>query len=166
MSSTSSDGPPFVLVHANDAEVLGDRPTTIQLLADGGPDGRISVARTRMGKGTEGPPPHHHRGGPELFFIIEGGLHVLAGEEVVTIRDGDYLFVPPHMPHAFATPDDTGVDMLFLMPGIERFEYFRLGDRVRTGEARIEELLESMEGFDNHLEDSPVWREFRAGRAG
>jgi quercetin dioxygenase-like cupin family protein len=121
-----------LLVHATDAEVLGLDPNTIQLLADGSSDGAISAVRTRMAKGTEGPPAHYHKGAPEIFFIIEGGLHVLAGEDVVTMREGDYLLVPPQTTHAFCTPDDAGVDMLFLMPGIERFEYFPVTESVEV----------------------------------
>jgi mannose-6-phosphate isomerase-like protein (cupin superfamily) len=157
----SADSQQIVLVRADDAEVLGLGTNTIQLLADGGSDGRISAARTKMAKGIDGPPPHHHKSAPEVFFIIEGALHVLTGQQVVTIGEGDYLLVPPHMPHAFATPEDRGVDMLFIMAGIERFEYFRLGARVLKGQAGLEEILESQDRFDNHFEDSPVWREFR-----
>jgi quercetin dioxygenase-like cupin family protein len=157
-----------LLVHATDAEVLGLDPNTIQLLADGSSDGAISAVRTRMAKGTEGPPAHYHKGAPEIFFIIEGGLHVLAGEDVVTMREGDYLLVPPQTTHAFCTPDDAGVDMLFLMPGIERFEYFRLGDRIRRGEADLAEIVgpEAQDRFDNHFQDSTTWRQFRSGHAG
>jgi mannose-6-phosphate isomerase-like protein (cupin superfamily) len=159
---TSGDAQP-VLVRADDAETLGVAPATIQLLADGDPaSGAVSVARSRLGKGTDGPPPHYHGGSAEIFFIIEGGLHVLAGERVITVAEGDFLLVPPNTAHAFCTPADTGVDMLFLMPGAERFEYFRLGDRIRQGNARPQELLDTQDRFDNHFLDSPVWRQFRS----
>jgi mannose-6-phosphate isomerase-like protein (cupin superfamily) len=160
--SINSGAPEPLVVRASDAEILGVAPDTIQLLADGGVDGGISAARSKLGKATDGPPPHYHARSSELFFIVEGGLHVLAGQEVLTLGAGDYLVVPPNTPHAFRTPDDTGVDMLFLMPGVERFEYFRLGDRIRRGQASPQEFLATQDRFDNYFQDSAVWRQFQS----
>jgi hypothetical protein len=70
--------------------------------------------------------------------------------------------VPPYTPHTFATGEDTGVDMLFPMPGTARFEYFRLAERIARGEASPEEFVRTQDRFDNHLRDSEVWREFLA----
>jgi mannose-6-phosphate isomerase-like protein (cupin superfamily) len=158
---TTIDPNDAVLVRANDAELLGVAPNTIQLLADGD-NGGMSAIRSKLRKGTEGPPPHYHAGAAEIFFILEGGLHVLTGQRVVTVGEGDFLLVPPNTPHTFATPGDTGVDMLFLMPEARRFDYFRLVDRVRRGEAGPGELLETQDRFDNHFQDSQVWRDFLA----
>ncbi|MGS2645462.1 cupin domain-containing protein [Streptosporangium sp. G12] len=161
----SSHGRP-VLVRAGEAEILGDPPNTMELLADAETTGRlVSAIRTKIGKDTDGPPPHYHNGAPEIFYIVDGGLHVLTGDQVVTVETGDFLLVPPRTPHAFSTPAHTGVDMLIFKPGAERFDYFRLGDRVRRGEASPQEILGSQDRFDNHFHDSPVWRRFRDGRA-
>lgn len=151
---------PF-LVRADDAEVLGAAPMSIRLLADGdGNGGGISASRTVMAKGTQGALPHHHEHTMEMFFIIEGGLHVLTGNRVVTARTGDFLLVPPNTTHAFATPEDTGVDMLFLMPGVARADYFRMIDRIRNGTADPQEILDSADVFDNHFHPSPEWEKF------
>jgi quercetin dioxygenase-like cupin family protein len=164
MSLIHPDNLQPVVVHSADAELLGTAPNTIQLLADGGTTGGVlSAVRSRMSKGTDGPAPHYHAAQPELFFIIEGRLNVLVGERVVTVGEGDFLLVPPHMPHAFSTPEDSGVDLLFLMPTVDRFEYFRLVDQVRQGKASPREILDSQDRFDNHFLDSPVWRQFRSG---
>jgi mannose-6-phosphate isomerase-like protein (cupin superfamily) len=152
-----------VVVRAGDAEILGIAPNTIQLLADGATTGGVlSAIRSRMTSGADGPAPHYHAIAPELFFIISR-LHVLVGERVVTVSEGDFLMVPPGMPHAFSTPGDSGVDMLFLMPKVDRFEYFRLLDQVRQGKASPRAILDSQERFDNHFLESRVWREFRGG---
>jgi hypothetical protein len=59
------------------------------------------------------------------------------------------------------TPADTGVDLLFFMPGVARFEYFRLIGRIRSGEASPQEILDTQERFDNHFQDSAIWQRFR-----
>jgi mannose-6-phosphate isomerase-like protein (cupin superfamily) len=157
---TPGDGVP-TLVRADEAETLGLAPLTIQLLADGSDTGgAISAMRSRMGRDTDGASPHHHVRAPEIFFIIEGGLCVLTGEEIVTVGAGDFLLVPPQMPHAFRTPADSGADFLFLMPGVDRFEYFRLLDRIRLGQGSPEEILAAQERFDNHFQESAVWSRF------
>ncbi|MCP2169742.1 cupin domain-containing protein [Goodfellowiella coeruleoviolacea] len=153
-----------VLVRAADAEVLHGT-TTVHLLADGSDTGGvISAARSRMPRDTAGASPHHHRNAAEMFFVIEGGLDVLVGDRVVTARAGDFLLVPPGMAHAFRTPADTGADFLFLMPEVDRFDYFRLLNRVQQGLASPQEILDSQERFDNHFHESPVWTEHCAGR--
>ncbi|NYI06785.1 cupin domain-containing protein [Allostreptomyces psammosilenae] len=162
MTLIGSGGTEPVLVRADDAEVLAVGGNTLRLLADGGPGGAPSAIRSTMASNTDGPAPHYHDHAPEIFFIIEGGLHVLVGERVVTAREGDYLLVPPGTTHTFRTPADTGVDMLFLMPGAERFEYFRLAERISRGLADPREVLDSQDLFDNHFVDSAPWHDFRS----
>jgi mannose-6-phosphate isomerase-like protein (cupin superfamily) len=152
-----------VLVQADAAETL--LGGGISLLADGSDtDGAISANRTRLGPGVGGPPPHYHRGSAEIFFVIDGSLQALAGDRVVTLNGGDFLVVPKNMPHAFATPAQTSADVLIVFaPGMQdRFDYFRLTDRVMEGQASPQEILDSQERFDNHFLDSPIWRQARA----
>lgn len=148
-----------LLVRGAEAEVVGAGPLMTRLLADGdATDGAVSAIHTTMGRGTDGARPHYHTGSAEIFFIIDGGLRVLAGERIVAAGTGDLIVVPPNTPHAFRTPDDTGVDMLIIKPNAERFEYFRLLDRVMKGEASPAEILDNQDRFDNHFVDSPLWR--------
>ncbi|QKG18640.1 hypothetical protein ACTIVE_0274 [Actinomadura verrucosospora] len=153
-----------MLVRAGEAEILGDPPNTMKLLADATTTGGlVSAIRSKIGKGVDGPPPHYHHDAAEIFYVIDGGLHVLTGDRIVTIAAGDFLLVPPRTPHAFSTPAHTGVDMLIVKPGAERFDYFRLGDRVRRGQAKPQEILASQDLYDNHFHDSPIWRRFLDG---
>lgn len=152
-----------ILVRAGQAELLGTEDVGMRLLADGGTPGAVSTIRTRMAQGQTGPPPHFHANAPEMFFILDGRLDVLVGERIVTAGTGDLLVVPAGLTHAFRTPADSGVDMLFMMSGAERFDYFRLTDRVRRGLAEPTEILDTQERFDNHFLDSPVWNRYLAG---
>jgi mannose-6-phosphate isomerase-like protein (cupin superfamily) len=126
--------------------------------------GRFSANRTFLPAGAEGPPPHFHTGSAELFFVLAGTLRVLAGDEIVDLTANDFLLIPPYMPHAWAATADVPADVLVTFtPGIERFEYFRLGDRIRRGTADPREILDTQDRFDNHFVDSAVWRRDRTG---
>ncbi|HEX2285326.1 MAG TPA: cupin domain-containing protein [Mycobacterium sp.] len=130
------------------------------LLADADTtDGAFNANRTIIAPGSAGPPPHFHTSSAEIFFVLGGSLRALAGDRVITLDEGDFLMVPSNMPHAFATPDGVGADLLILFtPAIaERFEYFRLGERVLKGQAVPQEILMSQDRFDNHFIDSPHW---------
>jgi hypothetical protein len=82
---------------------------------------------------------------------------------VITVGKGDLVVVPPDMPHAFATMPGQSADFLIaIAPGLDRFGYFRLVERLNQGEATLQELLESQELYDNHFLDSPAWRAARA----
>jgi mannose-6-phosphate isomerase-like protein (cupin superfamily) len=168
MSFIQSAGHEAVLVRAADAEVLGQSPSTIRLLADSSATGgALSTQRVTLGQGADGATPHHHTASSELFYVLKGEAQILVGERVVTAGEGDLAIVPPNTPHAFAAAPGAGADLLIVItPGVERFDYFRLLARLGRGEATMEELLEAQERFDNHFLDSPLWRETRAGGEG
>lgn len=152
-----------LLVRHDDAEVLDTMG--VRLYADHDlTGGTLSANRAFLPAGADGPPPHYHSTSAELFYMLEGSLRVLAGEEIFVINAGDFLLIPKRMTHAWAAPADSPADVLVVFtPGIERFDYFRLGDRVRKGEASPMEILDTQERFDNHFVDSPVWRSAQRG---
>jgi uncharacterized cupin superfamily protein len=151
----------FLLTRSTDAEVLELGSTTLTLLADAdGTGGALNANRAVIEPGTAGPPPHFHNGSAEMFFVLGGRLRALAGDRVVTLDEGDFLLVPKRMPHAFATPDEVGADLLIVFtPAIaERFEYFRLGERILKGQASAQEIFTSQDRFDNHFLESAAWQ--------
>ncbi|RKN46847.1 cupin domain-containing protein [Streptomyces hoynatensis] len=153
-----------LVIRPQDAEFLGAGPDTIALLADASATGGfLGVSRTTLGRGRDGATPHYHRGSAELFFVLDGRLQVLAGEEVVEVEAGGTLVVPPHAVHAFAAAPGSAADALIVItPGVERDAYFRLLDRVRRGQADPRELLAVQERFDTHFVPSDPWRRTRA----
>ena len=90
---------------------------------------------------------------------------MLTGESVVTAAEGDLVVVPPATVHAFAAAPGGDADLLIILtPGIERFEYFRLLQRIAAGEVPLESILEVQDLYDNHFDDSPVWQQALAAR--
>ena len=153
-----------IVVREADAEVLGLAQLSTRLLADSdATGGALSVMRTTMGEGIEGARPHTHSKSAELFYVLDGQLQLLAGSQVITAGKGDLVVIPPTMAHAFATTPGHSADFLIVLaPGLERFGYFRLIERLSRGEATLEELLASQELYDNHFLESSIWRAARA----
>jgi quercetin dioxygenase-like cupin family protein len=163
MSLLTPNGDGAVIVRAADAEVVGEPPTTVRLLADASSTGgALTSQRVTLATGADGATPHHHAHATELFYVLGGAVQVLAGESVNIANEGDLIVVPPNIAHAFAAPPESEADLLIVLtPGIERFEYFRLLARLARGEATLDELLESQDLYDNHFLDSPAWRAAR-----
>jgi mannose-6-phosphate isomerase-like protein (cupin superfamily) len=156
--------PKPLLVRNDEAEQLGSTPDTMTLLADvSDTGGHLTTQRASLGRGRDGATPHFHRASAEMFFILDGELQILSDDEIVTTKAGDMLFVPPHTTHAFGATANSGADVLIVFtPGVERFEYFRMIDRIRRGEGSPAEILASQDRYDNHFVDSATWRTARA----
>lgn len=162
--STVSDASQPLLVRYQDAERLGAGHSRTLLLADSDTTGgAVSANRTLLEAGADGPPPHLHHRSTEIFFVLAGSLTALAGERVLTLGRGDFLSVPPGMPHAFGARPGSDADVLivFSPAATQRFEYFRLVDKVIKGQATMEEILNSEERFDNHFLRSDAWQQAR-----
>ncbi|WP_228001533.1 cupin domain-containing protein [Nocardia australiensis] len=120
--------------------------------------GAVSHLEVSMDTGADGAAPHFHTKSDELFYVADGELQVLAGDEIVTVGAGGSIVVPRLMPHAFgATPNSSARILIALMPAVERFGYFRLLDRLARGDATFEDLVASQDKFDNHFVDAPTW---------
>lgn len=153
-----------IVVRGADAEIVGRAPTIVRLLADShATHGALSTQRVTLEDGADGAAPHHHKTASELFYVLGGRVQVLSGEEVVTAEQGDLIVVPPGTAHAFGAAPGRDADLLIVItPGVQRFEYFRLLDRLGRGEATLDELLASQDLYDNHFLDSPTWRQTRS----
>ena len=161
---TTSHGISPTLTRATDAEVLtGDPGCLITLLADAaGTGGALTSNRSTFAEGADGAPPHAHEHLTELFFVLDGALQVLVGDEITVLETGDLLVVPPGTTHAFAAAPGRTADVLFVFaPGRERFEYYRLLDRLHRGEGSWDELGATQDRFDNHYAESTAWQAAR-----
>jgi quercetin dioxygenase-like cupin family protein len=146
-----------VIVRAEDAEYL---PSIRHfLLADGSATANaLSTHRITLAAGTAGARPHRHRIGSELFFVLDGALHLLVGDEVLTATAGDLAVVPPGTDHAFAAHAETGADALIVItPGLDRFEYLRQVEAIRSGQADPAGLDDQQQRYDTYFVESAAW---------
>ncbi|MBX7550701.1 cupin domain-containing protein [Streptomyces sp. NPDC004232] len=148
-----------VVVRDAEAEVVGQAPTGVKLLADSSASGgALSTVRVTLAEGADGARPHVHHNSAEMFFLLDGAAEFLSGDDVVTAGPGDLIIVPPDRSHAFAAAPGSPADILIVIaPGVERFEYFRHLQRIRLGEVTPESLLEVQELYDNHFLRSDAW---------
>lgn len=149
-----------LVVRAEQAETVVDGPTSlITLLADA-PEtgGAVTINRARLSTGSPGAPAHFHTRASESFFVLDGKLQVLVDDEIVELGKGDFLLVPPNVTHAFAPPSGKEADVLVVFtPGMRRFDYYRLLERVHTGQAEVADLAACSEEYDNHYATSEMW---------
>lgn len=54
----------------------------------------------------DGPPLHRHPW-PSWELLLEGEIRVVAGDEEITLRAGDSLYLPPGVPHTYVVESDT-----------------------------------------------------------
>ncbi|MFF0544170.1 cupin domain-containing protein [Nocardia thailandica] len=158
----------LALRRPEDAETLRIGEVALRLLTDAeDTGGAVSTLEVTMGTGADGAAPHFHTLSDELFYVADGELEVLAGDEIRTVGAGGSIVVPKHMPHAFGAAPGTGARILIaLLPGVQRFEYFRLLDRLVAGTATHDEFAAAQEEFDNHFVDAPLWWTRRQARRG
>jgi mannose-6-phosphate isomerase-like protein (cupin superfamily) len=62
--------------------------------------GQFALLEMKGGAGGE-PPLHVHRNEDELFYILEGHLKVLRGNEEITLNPGQSAFLPRNVAHTF-----------------------------------------------------------------
>lgn len=98
-------GPMFALFKADGAET-GDA---------------YCVSEWWLEAGDQGPGPHSHEANVELFYVLEGTMSVLAGEEWIDAPRGSFLRIPAGTTHDFANRGDerAGALNVFIPGGFE-----------------------------------------------
>jgi quercetin dioxygenase-like cupin family protein len=54
-----------------------------------------------------GPGPHKHTWSDETYYMLDGEITFLIGDEIKTARTGDFLMVPRNTRHAFRVTSET-----------------------------------------------------------
>jgi len=68
----------------------------------------MMIAEVRLAKGDVVPKHAHHN--EQITYITAGALHFTLGEaqdREVTVRAGEVLMIPPHVPHSAVALEDT-----------------------------------------------------------
>ncbi len=79
----------------------GDAPLVTIKAERGHSGGTMTAYESSTGPRMAGPPPHTHRTWDEAFYIIEGEMTFLIGDETHTLAAGSFVFVPHGVLHTF-----------------------------------------------------------------
>ncbi len=73
-----------------------------------------------------GPPPHIHHDQVETFYIVEGQLEVMMGDEVREAKAGDFLHVSKGTAHSFINRSQTTAKIIAtFVPAGKADQFFR-----------------------------------------
>ena len=90
---------------------------------------------------TPGPPPHTHEKKTDMFFVLEGTLSVLVGDDWQELAPGSFVAAPPGVTHSFRNDGDAPVRFLNMSTpgGWER--YMRDVAEVMANEGMSPEVI-------------------------
>ncbi|SEC25396.1 Cupin domain-containing protein [Streptomyces misionensis] len=95
-------------------------------------DGHLGFVEAQVPPGS-GPVAHVHNRNSEAFYLLDGELEFLNGDEKITARSGDFIYVPPGIRHRFLNKSTRHAKMLFLFtPGGPEALFMR-GDEPTPG---------------------------------
>ena len=92
-----------------------------------------------------GPPRHVHRNEDETFYILEGEVTALVGEERIDLAAGDYLFAPRGIAHSYVVRSERARMLVTLSPsGVDEL-FVRLGVPVTGSEPPTDTVMPPMD---------------------
>ncbi len=88
--------------------------------------GRFSQVEVIDPRGSA-PPMHIHHAEDETFYVLEGSVTAVVGDEEVELAAGDFAFCPRGVPHSYViTSDEARMLVTFSPSGFEE-AFFALG---------------------------------------
>jgi mannose-6-phosphate isomerase-like protein (cupin superfamily) len=123
--------------------------------------GHFGLFEFAMEPGAAGPKPHIHHGIEEIFYVVEGEIELLVGEEKLSTKPGTLALVPRGTVHAFANPGPNRSTLLIMFcPADSREQYFEgLAELTKGGKTPDQDaLFELMRKFDQEPVEESEWR--------
>ena len=92
-----------------------------------------------------GPPRHVHHNEDETFYILEGEVTALVGDERIDLGAGDYLFAPRGIAHSYVVRSERARMLVTLSPsGVEEL-FVSLGVPVTGAEPPTDAVMPPMD---------------------
>jgi quercetin dioxygenase-like cupin family protein len=104
-----------IVIQAGQGKALSLRGTQVAYKAEGqraagGPTFLEFTAAPGFNTGD-----HIHSQIEEIFYVVEGEFKIRAGDRVLRAKPGDFVLVPPGVPHGFANPVGGGPAKMVLL---------------------------------------------------
>jgi quercetin dioxygenase-like cupin family protein len=104
-----------IVIQAGEGKVLSLRGTQVAYKAEGErPGGGPTVLEVTAAPGFS-TGDHIHSRIEEIFYVVEGQFQIRAGDRVLRAGPGDFVLVPPGVPHGFGNPDGGPAKMVLLI---------------------------------------------------
>jgi quercetin dioxygenase-like cupin family protein len=83
---------------------------------------QYSISEWWLEPGQQGPGAHSHEANDDIFYMLEGSMSFLAGDEWVEAKRGDFIRIPAGITHDFANNSDkrAGFLNIYIPGGFER----------------------------------------------
>jgi mannose-6-phosphate isomerase-like protein (cupin superfamily) len=95
--------------------------------------GTFYLGEGLLSPGYPGPPPHYHEYTHDMFYVLEGTVTILVGEEQREVGAGSFACFPPGVVHTFSNPGDQPARILnFNTPSGWEFYMRDLGEARAT----------------------------------
>ena len=121
---------------------------TIKATADA-TAGRFFLSECVLAPGFPGPPPHVHEQLVDSFYVLEGTLTIIAGQETVELGPGGFACALPGVRHTFANRSDEPVRFLNINAPGGFEQYMRdLAEAAAAGPMTSERMGEIASRYD------------------
>jgi len=78
-------------------------------------EGRHSLMRIIVNRGAE-PPAHTHSREDESYYILKGSICYTIGDDVITVHEGEYVYLPKGLPHKFELQTEQAEVLMWISP--------------------------------------------------
>ena len=112
-----------------------------------------------------GPPPHIHHNQVETFYILEGEMEIMVGDQIHETKAGDFVHISKGTPHRFLNRSRSTTKMIFtFVPAGDIEEFFRESFKETTDrhpplepltDAFIQRMVESAARHDIEILPPP-----------
>jgi quercetin dioxygenase-like cupin family protein len=104
-----------IVIQAGEGKALSLRGTNVAYKAEGerpggGPTFLEFTAAPGFSTGD-----HVHSRIEEIFYVVEGEFQIRAGDRTLRAKAGDFVLVPPGVPHGFGNPEGGPAKMVLLI---------------------------------------------------
>ena len=125
-------------------------PTAVTIKATGEEtDGSFYLGEAVVQPGFPGPPPHRHERLHDMFYVLDGLLTMLLGDDTLEIPAGGFVCVPPGVVHTFSNPGTAPVRFLNFNTPAGWENYMRdLGAALAMGTPSQEEIGQIASRYD------------------
>jgi mannose-6-phosphate isomerase-like protein (cupin superfamily) len=150
--------PPVVLVAGEGREIAG--PTGMPMIVKAGAEqtrGAYALIEYSHAAGAAGPPPHIHHHHEEAFYVLEGELTLLIGDETVTVGPGGFALVPRGAVHQPSNSGRETARFFFITSGAIDGFFVEMSEKLRAAGGRlpVDELVEIGSRWDTEYVGLP-----------